>query len=265
MINRRNWRKRAEVGLAAVLSLLLVLLCLPESALASESGWDAALVSVEQLHDAWTSVESLNKEDKQQIQQLRKQNNDELKRINAAVQRIDKTKLDPLKLQADQVQKKYAPLLAEYAELGKKAAEARKRKDSKSALLYDLKRNRMKTSVNHARQEIKQKKEAYSSARKQAAVKAKAVKDMLAGIQPIKKQITAENSKITGWNQSKSAADKRYKSAVKQGDAISAAVELKSMVNASNQIRSSLGRIMDWEKAIREKLRIAQGKLPASA
>lgn len=259
MLQRRG-KNRCITGLV-VLIMFFLLVARPLYAEASNTGWDAALTSIDQLYDNFTALELANKQDKQQIQVLRKQNNDKLKEINSKVQLIDKVKLDKLKTEADQTQKKYAPMLAEYTDLGKKATEARKRKDRKSALLYDLKRNRIKASANAARQEIKLKKEALAAAKKQAAAKAKIVKDALLPVQTLKKQITAENKKITDFNKNKNEVNKRYKTAVKEGDAVKAAAELKRIVDDANQIHALLRKIFEWEGNIRSTIHAAEAKL----
>ncbi|MGG4103205.1 hypothetical protein AAXB25_04685 [Paenibacillus lautus] len=260
MLLRRR-KNRYINSLVVLLIMFFLLVARPLYAEASNTGWDAALTSIDQLYDNFTALELANKQDKQQIQVLRKQNNDKLKEINSKVQLIDKVKLDKLKTEADQTQKKYAPMLAEYTDLGKKAAEARKRKDRKSALLYDLKRNRIKASANAARQEIKLKKDALTAAKKQAAAKAKIVKDALLPVQSLKKQITAENKKITDFNKNKNEVNKRYKTAVKEGDAVKAAAELKRIVDDANQIHALQKKIFEWEGDIRSAIHAADAKL----
>ena len=231
---------------------------------ASSTGWDAAFTTIDQMYDSLTYLESVNKSEKLQIQNLRKQNNDKLKAINEKIKLIDRDKLNRLQSDSDQTEKKYASLLSEYSELGKKASEARKRKDQKSALLYDLKRNRIKASVTNAKQEIKSRKDALAAAKKQTAAKAKLVKDALLPVQSIKKQITAENKVISSRNKDKSAADKQYKTAVKLGDAVSAAAHLNQMIQSLSQIQASQSQIYQWEKSIAQHLKLAEGKLPGS-
>ncbi|GIP27013.1 hypothetical protein J23TS9_21430 [Paenibacillus sp. J23TS9] len=263
MIKRRS--KYSKFGITASIFILCMTLFMarPIGANASDTGWDNALTSIEKLHDTYTSVDASNKVEKQQLQALRKQNNNKLKDINTKVQSIDKAKIDKLKVDADQTEKKFAPLLKEYTELGKKASEARKRKDQKSALLYDLKRNRIKSAAIAARQEVKIKKDALASARKQASAKAKVVKDALAQAQTLKKHITSENLKITDVNKTRAAADKRYKAAVKQGDAIAAAGEMRQMVGVLTQVHASQLKMFEWERQITQTLRAAEEKLPS--
>ncbi|MCJ8014832.1 hypothetical protein MUG84_24415 [Paenibacillus sp. KQZ6P-2] len=263
MLKQKNKCKRGVPMALLIMVCLFLSTCGPTYVLASDSSWDAALISIEQMHDTFSALESTNKLEKQQIQELHKQNSDKLKEINTRVQLIDKVKLDKLKTEADQAQKKYAPLLTEYTELGRKATEARKRKDSKSVLLFDLKRNRIKPSVNNARQEIQTKKDAYASAKKQAAAKAKIVNDVIAEVQALKKQITAENLKITEWNKERVGADKRYHAAVKLGNAVTVASEFKLMIEDLNRIHDSQKKLMSLERAITQTLRTAEAKLPS--
>lgn len=260
MLKRRSEYK-VYLNFFIILSMCLLLIVRPVVAEASNPGWDAALATIDQLHDSFSVLEFSNKQDKQQTQVLRKQNNDRLKEINLKLQLIDKSKLDKLKSEADQAKNKYAPLLKDYTELGKKASEARKNKNKKSALLFDLKRNRIKASVDSARQEIKIKKDALSSAKKQASAKIKIVKDALLPVQTFKKQITAENKKITESNKIRIAADKSYKTAVKRGDALTVVAEMKSIIGELGRIRTSQKKIFEWEVNIKNAIYAAEGKL----
>lgn len=230
---------------------------------AADSGWgEEEIANIEQLYDSSDSLEAANKQVKQQIQSLRKQNNEKLKSIQAQLRLIDKTKLDQLKLLSDQTQKKYAPLLAEYTDLGKKAAEARKRKDKKTALIFDLKRNRIKASVTFARQEIRSKKDALASAKSQASAKAKPAKEALKEVTPLKQKITAENKRVSGFAKAKASAQQRYKEAVKKGDATAVAKELGGIVGTLSEIQTSQMKISAWEQSIANILKSAEAKLP---
>ncbi|WP_136605015.1 hypothetical protein [Paenibacillus dokdonensis] len=263
MIKRSSKYSRIGITVSILILCITLFTARPMGAKASDTGWDSALTCIEKLHDSYISLDASNKVEKQQIQALRKQNNDKLKDINTKVQSIDKAKIDKLKVDADQIEKKFAPLLKEYTELGKKASEARKHKDQKAALLYDLKRNHIKSAAIAARQEVKTRKDALATARKQASVKAKVVKDTLTQVQTLKKHITSENLKVTDVNKTKTAADKRYKAAVKQGDAIAAAEGMRLMVGVLTQVHASQLKIFEWERQITQTLRTAEAKLPS--
>ncbi|NMO95840.1 hypothetical protein [Paenibacillus lemnae] len=230
-------------------------------ALAASSSWDAALKSVELLYDSFEAVELSNKVIKQEITQLRKLNNNRLSRLNASIKGIDKSKVDQLQASYDKTKQQHAPLLAEYTELGKQAAAARKAKNTKSALMYDLKRNRIKEEAAAARLDIKKKYDALSAAKKQKAAKDKVVKDALIPVSAVKKLITAENKSIADMNKRKSAADKRYKSAVKTGNAITAAAELNLLLTELKKMNASHQKILGWEKEIQRLIAAAENKL----
>lgn len=259
---RRRYIRGLVTAVIMVLCITAALIASPFKAEASESGWNAALSSIDVLHDTFTALEGVNKLDKQQIQVLRKQNDDKLKTVNAKVQMIDKAKIDRLKSEADQVQKKYAPLLSEYTELGKKAADARKRKDQKAAVLLDLKRNKLKAAATAARLEIKTKKDALAAARKDMSAKAKVVKDALAPVQTLKKQVTTENKLITASNSIRTAADKRYKAAIKQGNAVTAAAEMALMYKELGKVNASQKKIYKWEEQMSTTIQSGEAKLP---
>ncbi|MCR8842340.1 hypothetical protein NQ117_01450 [Paenibacillus sp. SC116] len=258
MLRRTSY---SRYGWAVVCLCFLLFVFSPAYASASNSGWDTALATVEQLHDSLSALELVNQLDKRKIQTLRKQNNDQRKEVDRKIKLIDKEKLEQLKLEADRIQKRHEPLLAKYIELGKKAAEAKKRKDKKSALRYDLERNRIKVSSSAARKEIKSSRDTLTAARKQASAKAKLVRDALEPIQAIKKQITAENKKIAVIHKSQSAANKRYRTSIKQGNALTAALEINIIVGELNRVQASQKKIYEWEGSIRNLIRTAEGKL----
>ncbi|WP_054955095.1 hypothetical protein [Paenibacillus dakarensis] len=245
-----------------LLTISLVFAIRPHYAAASSTGWDEALKNIDQLYDSLVVLETSNKLVKQQTLELRKQNNDKLKAINERIKLIDKVRIDNLNEDVLLAQKKHAPLLTEYDDLGKKAAAARKSKNTKSALMYDLKRNRIKGSAAAARQEIKGKKDALAAVKKQASAKSKVVKDALLPVQSLKKQITAENKKIADANKVRISADKRYKAAIKQGNAITAALELKLITGELSRIQAFQKKIFEWEGSIRNTIRLAESKLP---
>ncbi|UHA73434.1 hypothetical protein [Paenibacillus sp. 481] len=261
MLERRAVYNGFMQGVTVVTICFLLLVATPAYAAASNTEWDAALTTIEQLHDSFSALELANTQEKQKVQTLREQNSKKHKEISMNIQLIDKAKLDKLKLEADHVQTKYAPLLAKYTELGKKATEAKKRKDNKSALVLDLQRNRIKASAQTARKEIKLRKDALTAARKQASAKAKMVRHTLVPMQTLKKQITAEHKKITELNKHKVAANKRYAAAIKQGDALTAAGQLKQIVGKLHFILASQKKVYEWEGNIRGIIHAAQSKL----
>lgn len=247
-------------AISCCLMLILLLGFLPGKAEAGS--WDTALNTVDGLYDSVSAMDSVIKLEKQNTQVLRKSNDAVQKAINESVKNIDKSKLTELKAAADQAEKKYAPLLADYANLGKQITAAKKNKDKKTADLLDLKRNRLKPSVDAAKLEIKNKKAALSAAKQAAAAKTKLVKDALAPVTVLRKQITEENKLIAASNKSRAVADKLYKSAVKQGNAVTAAAELTIIYGELGKVHSSQQKIYSWEKQITSVLTSAKAKLP---
>jgi colicin import membrane protein len=224
--------------------------------------WDSALDDINGLYGKYTSLQAALKSDVSTIQLLRKQNNETLKSIHAVIASTDKAHLSRLSSEAISVQKKHASLLEQYGTLGKQSTAAKKARDIKTATLLDLRRNKLKAAVTIAQTEIKAKTDALATARKQTAAKIKPIKDALAPITAWKKQITAENKNITVAQKVRSEADKRYKSAVKQGDAITAATEMRTSYEKMVQIHSLQQKIYIWEQKIALALRAAECKLP---
>ncbi|GGO05268.1 hypothetical protein [Saccharibacillus kuerlensis] len=259
-------KKRRPLRLAALLLVFTLTLSFaaPQGrTYAADGAWASALSGIDTLYDGYTALETANKIEKLEIQTLRKDTAARLKNVNAAIKAIDKPKIDRLAAEWAALKSKYAAVIGQYSDLGKQASAARKRKDKKNADLLDLKRNKLKPSVNAAKIEIKNAQNALAAAKKQAAAKAKIVKDTLAPVKALKQQITAENKSIAGFNKTRAAAYKRYRSSVKQGNAITAAAEMTLMYTQLGKIHSSQQKIYGWEKQISTAVKSAAAKLPS--
>lgn len=230
--------------------------------ISAANDWDSALDNINSLYGNYTSLQVTIKSNTSNIQKLRNQNNATLKSINTVIASTDKALLERLASEVTIIQKKHAPLLEQYSILGKQSTAAKKANDPKTATLLDLKRNKLKASVVQARAEIKTKTDALAAARKQTTLKLKPVRDALAPVKSLKKQITAENKNLTVAQKLRSEADSQYKTAVKQGDAVTAATGMKTSYEQMVRIHTMQQRIYGWEQKIELALSIAKSKLP---
>lgn len=244
------------IGILALLSLS------SPTPISAANDWDSALDNINSLYGNYTSLQVTIKSNTSNIQKLRKQNNAILKSINTVIASTDKALLERLASEVTTIQKKHAPLLEQYSILGKQSTAAKKANDPKTATLLDLKRNKLKASVVQARAEIKTKTDALAAARKQTTLKLKPVRDALAPVTSLKKQITAENKNLTVAQKLRSEADSQYKTAVKQGDAVTAATGMKSSYEQMMRIHTLQQRIYSWEQKIELALNLAKSKLP---
>lgn len=242
--------------------LVVALLNINLTLASAGTDWDSALDDINGLHGNYTSLQVALKSDSSKIQMLRKQNNETLKSIHSVIESTDKVLLSRLSSEATSAQKKHAPLLEQYSTLSKQSTAAKKAKDFKTATLLDLRRNKLKGAATLARTEIKAKTDALATARKQTAAKIKPIKDALAPVTALKKQITAENKNIAVAQKVRSEADKQYKLAVKQGDAITAVSEMRISYEQMKRIHDMHQNIYSWEQKISLALRSAESKLP---
>lgn len=249
--------------MVAFLTAASIFLASATQTIAATSQWDIAWEGLNALHDQVSLLKMSLEQESNAIKELRKRNNEALKTVNAKGKTIDQALLNRLQTEAKSAEKKYAPLLDQYTSISKQAAAAKKSKNKKSADLLDLKRNQLKVSATAARSEIKTKKTAYSSAKKQASAKIKVVKDALVPVQNVKKQIAAENKKIAQVRKALTASDKAYRSSVKDGNAVSAMVHLKLVYDFTGQIHASQTKIFNWEKEISRLITAASTKIPA--
>ncbi|MEK4064308.1 MULTISPECIES: hypothetical protein [Paenibacillus] len=257
-------RKAAPVYFRRLAALLIVLALLTGNIpLAAAAGdWDSALEEFHDLYEDYTGLQVTLKAEISRNQTLRKQNTSDLSAINSQLKSINQSLLNRLKSEAEATQKKHAPLLEQYTTLGKQASAARKANNQKSAASLNLKRNKLKASATAARAEIKVKTTALAEARKSTAAKIKPTKDALAPVSALRKQITAENKKVSELQAIRSEADKRYKAAVKAGDAVAAAAGMKLSYAKMSEIRVMVQQMYSWEQKISAALRTAESKIP---
>lgn len=251
---------RIVSGLAGLLVVFTLLTGYAPQAAAAD--WDTALDEIHALYSDYTGLQETLKSESSRTQALRKQNNTDLAAINKQLQSTDLELLNKLKSEAEAVQRKHAPLLTQYSTLGKQAAEARKANNLKSATVLDIKRNKLKAAADAAKSEVKVKTAALAKVRAATAAKVKPAKDALLPSAALKKQITAENKKVSAAQTVRSEADKSYKAAVKNGDAVAAAAAMKKSYAKMGEIRTMGQQIYSWEKQITAILRTAEAKLP---
>lgn len=251
----RRWRGLA--GLILVISLLT-----STGRVHAATDWDTALDTINGLYSNYSALQATLKNDSSKLQQLRKQNTAAQTSVKTRLQAVDRAVLDRLQNEADTIRKKHAPLLDQYTTLGKQAAAARKAKDLKTAALLDLKRNRLKASATAARAAVKVKADALAAARKQTAARIKPVKDALATVSELKKQIASSNKTLSTAQKARSEADKGYNAAVKQGNAIAAAAEMKTSYSQMASIQALQQTLYTLEQKVAQALRTAELKLP---
>ncbi|NQX43700.1 hypothetical protein HQN87_00025 [Paenibacillus tritici] len=242
--------------------ILLLLWSSPLSSVSAASEWDSALDEIHNLYTDYTGLQTLLKSDIQRNQELRKQNNTALAAVNKRLQATDALQLGRLRTAAEAMRKKHAPLLEQYTSLGKQITAARKANNLKSAALLEIKRNKLKAGAVAARAEVKTATSALAEAKALTAARNKPAKDALAPVAKLKKQIAAQNKLFSPAQADRSEADKRYKAAVKAGDATGAAAAMKLSYTRMQEIRTMVGQMYSWEQQISTALRAAELKLP---
>ncbi|MEK4511316.1 hypothetical protein [Paenibacillus sp. FSL K6-2524] len=260
--NKNSGLNMIHKGFLGTIIFLLILLTGNVSQVYATSDWDTALEDINALHDNYIDLQEVIQADNLKIKKLRKQNNDDLKSIKAKLNAIDQILLNRLKTEAELIQQKHSSLLKQYSTLSKQSAAAKKTNDTKAVTIFDLKRNKLKPAATTARAEVKAKTDALTAARKQTATKTKPTKDILVLVTTLKQQVVAENKILANAQQARSEADKRYKVAIKQGDAISAATEMKLSYQQMDIIQSMQKKLYDLEQRIATTLRSAESKLP---
>lgn len=261
--NKKNVHPLSSAFIHTLWKPFIVLLCCTALLLVpGQSQASEAASSIGAVYDQMTTLESVITLEGQRIRSLSKSNNDKMKSIKSRISAIDAALLKSLKLKVDQTQKKHTPLLTQYSEVNKQLSDARKRKDKKNVDLLVLKQGSLKPSVTAARADITSQKKALADAKKTATAKAAAVKEALVPVQAIKKQITAENKQVASVKKSRTAAHKRYRASIKNGNSILALAELTRVYQLLGNVHASQQKVEEWERQISLALQRAEAKLP---
>lgn len=260
--NRSLYLFRGSFKRISVMLILLMFWSSPVHQVSAASDWDAALDEIHNLYTEYTGLQVSLKSDIQRNQALRKENNTALTAINTRLEATHAIQLAKLKAEADAMKKKHAPLLEQYASLGKQATAARKANNLKNAAVLDIKRNKLKPAAAAARAEVKVTAAALAEAKAQSSARNKPAKDALAPVANLRKQITAQNKLFSAAQADRSEADKNYKAAVKAGDAAKAAAAMKLSYGKMGELRIMVARMYSWEQQISAALRAAESKLP---
>jgi predicted nucleic acid-binding Zn-ribbon protein len=233
------------MGLCTILLLTAVPL---QSAQAASS--TSAMSSVDTLYDSITALERVLELQNVQIRALRQQNNAALKEVQERIRKLDSARLATMQTALKQLENRHAPLLKRYAELGKKIASARKKKDDRSVQSLLLERNGIKAQVEAARTELKNKRTELANTRKASTIRKQQLRSLLQPVQTLKKQITSENKAITAAWKIRTTARKSYHAAVRQGNAVTALAHLTVVYKQLGQVQSSRQKIVSWEQQI---------------
>ncbi|MCL9661888.1 hypothetical protein L2089_14395 [Paenibacillus hunanensis] len=235
----------------AIASLCLVLFLtgmpLPEAQAASSS---SAMSSIDTLYDSITALERVLELQNVQIRALRQQNNASLKGVQERIRQLDTSRLATMQTALKQLENRHAPLLKRYADLGKRIAEARKKKDDRNVQSLLLERNGIKAQVEAARAELKNKRTELATARKASTVRKQQLRSLLQPVQTLKKQITSENKAITAAWKIRTSARKGYHASVRQGNAVTALAHLTVVYKQLGQVQASRQKILNWEQQI---------------
>ncbi|GAB6930064.1 hypothetical protein JCM10914A_40470 [Paenibacillus sp. JCM 10914] len=182
------------------------------------------------------------------------------KRIND----IDKDKIRRLEDQLQSAKNKYQPLFNTYTALNKQIATTKKLKDKTLAKMLQTQADSMKLMVTLGKQDIKNKQNALTAAKKAKTSKATKVRSILAEIEPIKSRIKADKSAISNPNKLMQTEWKNFKAAIKAQEPARTADTLSRLVTLSGQILSKKKSIYQYEVKIEDIIKRANTELTRS-
>jgi hypothetical protein len=121
----------------------------------------------------------------------------------------------------------------------------------------------MRIAVQIARQDIRLKEAALQAAKSNAAKSKARLIGILAGIEPVKKQLTAENSASAACKKKITLASQRLTQAVKKKDGKRTADALTELVSLMRQITAHKQKTAALEKTISGIILQAKSQLPS--
>ena len=189
-------------------------------------------------------------------------NEERLKKVKQQIKEIDAAKLARLKLETEQVRKKYQPLFDSYKSLNNQADTASSLGAKSLATALRKQANLLKIPQQLARQDIKNKDAALKTAKTKATQSGKRVKDTLAKIDSLKIKLKASRSTAAAHKSSYGPLWTTFRSAVKKKEIKSAAAGLPSLITLSRKQLEQLQQQVKLEEEISGILATAEKQLP---
>lgn len=181
--------------------------------------------------------------------------------IRKRINEIDKDKIRRLEEQLQTAKAKSQPLFDSYTRLNKQIAAAKKLKDKTLSKMLQSQADGMRIVVTLARQDVRNRQTALTTAKKEKSAKAAKIRSTLSGIEPYKIKIKADKSAISTPNKQLSTEWKNFKAAVKSNDTARTSDILHRLLTLSGQILTKKKSIYSHEQKIESMIAIAQNQL----
>lgn len=275
-----NRIRKSFVALAALLVAITCIAALPSAAVAAtyaltptaKTAFDkmtaaADLSQRNKLNAQYGDLQSVQEQDRKWDSSIAAQhasNEEAQKAVRQSIKKIDEAKLSKLASDVTRTKEHYKPLFALYKSINEKIDAAKLLKDKDLNALLRAQAEPTKIAVQLAREDIRSKEQALKNAKDAVARTAKAVRDTLSAIEPLKAQIKAQKSALDVPKKRLPLEWKDFTGKVKKSDAQGSSEALSAVVASTRQVIERKQAIHSLEKKIADVILKAKAQIPAA-
>ncbi|QOS77251.1 hypothetical protein JNUCC31_20915 [Paenibacillus sp. JNUCC31] len=230
----------------------------PELGVTAQKAWESVLSKADSqtklsLQRAYENVGNWTTQEQsweQKTKTLHAANTSELARLRVEIRQTDDAKIAGLAEKVKQTEARYEPLFALYSSVNKQldAAKAIKNKEWSAAIRTQA--DTLKPVVQLAREDIRFKKKELAEARKRKSTEVKRLRTLLAGVDPVKKQIQTGKKQASLSRERYSNALQQFKQSAKLGQSSRVLSSLNSLAAAAEKWAGSKQHIYTLEQKV---------------
>ncbi|WP_145146289.1 hypothetical protein [Paenibacillus xylanexedens] len=224
----------------------------------AQKAWDSVLNKADAqtkltLQRAYEKVGSWKTQEQaweQKIKALHATNTTELERLRVEIRQTDDAKIAALAEKVKQTQARYEPLFVLYSSVNRQldAAKAIKNKEWSAAIRTQA--DTLRPVVQLAREDIRIKKKELAEAHKRKTAEVKRLRAIMAGADPVKKQIQTAKKQASLAKERYSNALQQFKQSTKQGQTSRVLSSLNALASATEKWAGSKQNIHTMEQKI---------------
>lgn len=261
---RANVWTRMSLGLIIIFSMSVMYYSSaveaagPELGVTAQKAWETVLSKADSqtklsLQRAYENVGNWTAQEQtweQKTKTIHAANTKELEQLRVSIRQIDDTKIAGLIEKVKQTEARYESLFALYSSVNRQldAAKAIKKKEWSAAIRTQA--DTLKPVVQLAREDIRFKKKELAEARKRKSTEVKRLRTLLAGADPVKKQIQTGKKQASLSKERYSNALQQFKQSTKQGQSSRVLSSLNSLAAATEKWAGSKQHIYTLEQKV---------------
>jgi len=196
------------------------------------------------------------------IRELHYANEERIAKLRTAIRQIGDSKIRQLEQQVQQTKARYKPLLDTQTVLNRQIAAAKPLKDKELNKALKVQADQLRWAVQLARDDIRAREQALKQAKAEKTKTTKKLRDMLAGVDPIKVQIRSAKSTISALKKQAASGWQEANQAIRKRDASGASRSLASLVTITRQLAADKQKQHGLETKISELITRVEREMP---